>query len=162
MLTSTSQKRGGTILPAFVCEDLMKTLPLAARLYIFVVWGVAAILVALTLLKYPPSPNGLALLIPWLVLFVLADYFDVEFELGEGQRLRMTVAEAAVMSLLVINNASGVLVIIVGTFIAEMLRRRPWHRALFNAAHRGITYLLVFFVYAAVYGLDQVYGPGNV
>lgn len=134
----------------------MKTLPLAARLYVFAVWGVAAFLVALTIIKYPPSLDGLPPLIPWLLVFVFADYFEVEYEVGDGDRLRMTVTDAAVIFLMTLGNPFSVLVIMLGTFIAEALHRRPWHRGLFNAAHRGITYLAIFFVYTAIHDPTKV------
>ena len=129
----------------------MRTLPLAARIYLIVIWSVAAILIGITLISTPALLDRIPGLLPWLPLFVFADYFEVEFEIGDGYRLRMTVTDAAMIFLIAVSGQAGVLVIAVGTCIVEALRRRQWYRNLFNTAHRSITYLAVLVIYEALH-----------
>ena len=60
----------------------MRSLPLAARCYLIVIWSVAALLIAFVLFRFPPSLDQIPLLFLWLALYVLSDYFEVEFAKG--------------------------------------------------------------------------------
>jgi hypothetical protein len=73
----------------------MTALPRAARCYIIVMWLAAAGLIIGTLSRYPLSVEHLQLLLIWLPLYVLADYFEVEIALNDRPPVRMTVADAS-------------------------------------------------------------------
>src|SRR5262245_53426957 len=133
----------------------MKDLPLAARWYLSILWSLAAILVCIQLYQITALVAVLPLLLGWLPLFILADYFEVEFELGDGKPVVMTVADTPMIFLLAVGGPVGVVGIAVGTMIVDVLRRRAWYKNLFNTSVRVITYLLM----ALVYGLLQTPGP---
>src|SRR6266496_1689561 len=128
----------------------MRTLPLAARLYLFILWSVATTLTVVALLFIQLSLDLLPLLLIWLLLYVLADYFEVEFEIRDGNRVMMTVYEAPTVFLVAVGGPIGVLIILAGTLIVDTLHRRPWYRISFNAAERIITYLAMWTVYMAL------------
>ena len=128
----------------------MRTLPLVARLYLIALWSIAAILISSTLFN-AAAPIGLSpLLLLWLLLFVLLDHFEVEFEVGDGNRALMTITDAAIIFLVAVSGPSGVLVTALGTYIVGTLRRHFWYRNLFNVAVRTITYLTTLAVYTAL------------
>lgn len=142
----------------------MRALPLTARLYLIVTWTAAAVLIGAALISSPGLIERVDLLLLWLLLFGYADYFEVEFEIGDGDRLRMTVTDAALIFLVTASGLSGVLVIAIGTCIVEALRRRPWYRNLFNASQRSITYLAILQVYTLLHtpGTTPFSGPGGL
>jgi hypothetical protein len=59
----------------------MTALPRAARWYIIAMWFAATALIVGTLSRYPLYFEHLQLLLLWLPLYVLADYFEVEIAL---------------------------------------------------------------------------------
>ena len=61
----------------------MTALPRAARCYIIAMWLAAAGLIIGTLARYPLAFEHLQLLLIWLPLYVMADYFEVELALME-------------------------------------------------------------------------------
>src|SRR3954471_17270500 len=72
----------------------MTALPRAARWYIIAMWLAAAGLIVGTLSRYPLYFEDLQLLLLWLPLYVLADYFEVEIALADRPAVKMTVADA--------------------------------------------------------------------
>jgi two-component system, NtrC family, sensor kinase len=127
----------------------MRTLPRAARLYLVTLWCIAATLIAVTLLYRPPSLDLLPSLFIWFLLYILSDYFEVEFEISDGNRVMMTVYEASTIFLVAVSGSIGVVVILFGTLLVDALHRRQWYRILFNASERIITYLAMLMVYLA-------------
>jgi signal transduction histidine kinase/CheY-like chemotaxis protein len=134
----------------------MRSLPIAARLYLVTLWVVAAVLVGSTLLYSPDILNHLLLLPLWLLLFILADYFEVEFEAGDGNRALMTITDAALIFLVAISGSSGVIITALGTYIVGTLRRHDWYRNVFNVAQRSITYLIMLLVYRSIIVPDVI------
>ncbi|HMP41568.1 MAG TPA: response regulator [Roseiflexaceae bacterium] len=126
----------------------MRALPPAARLYIITIWAIAAALVCGALILYLPSIANLLHLLIWLPVYVLADYFEVEFEINPGEHVNMTVYEAVYVFLVAVGGPAAVVVVVTGTLITDTLHRRPWYRSLFNAAERAITYFGMYFVYS--------------
>jgi signal transduction histidine kinase/ActR/RegA family two-component response regulator len=137
-------------------EDPMRNLPFAARWYLITLWIVAAILVAATLFYYTLPVDQILLLLLWLPLFVLADYFEVSFEVGDGNRASMTVTDAAMIFLVAIAGPSGVLATALGTYIVGVLHRHDWYRNLFNVAQRSITYLVMLLLYRWLTGPEVI------
>ncbi|MFL5804238.1 MAG: response regulator [Roseiflexaceae bacterium] len=125
----------------------MKTLPIAARLYLIALWGIATILVYTTLFSSPVRLDQIPLQVLWLLLFALADYFEVEFEAGDGNRALMTITDAAMIFLAAIAGPLGIIVTALGTYIVGALRRHDWYRNLFNMAQRSINYYVMVLVY---------------
>jgi len=68
----------------------MTALPRAARCYIIAMWLAATGLIVGTLSRYPLYFEHLQLLLLWLPLYVLADYFEVEIALHDRPAVRMT------------------------------------------------------------------------
>src|SRR5689334_12197149 len=132
----------------------MRTLPLAARLYLIILWSAAAALIGLTLTHLPFAQP--ALLPLWLVLFVFGDYFEASVEISEGNHATMTITDAAMIFLVAVTGASGALVAAVGTGVVGLIRRHVWYRNLFNIAQRSVTYLAMLLVYT------WVHSPGSL
>jgi signal transduction histidine kinase/ActR/RegA family two-component response regulator len=127
----------------------MSDLPRVARWYLYTLWGVAASLILYILLQNATLETLSPLLLIWLVAYVCADY--VEFEIGEDKPVSMTIADAPMIFLVAISGATGALVILIGTFIVDLIRwQRPWYRSLFNASARVITYMMMWLVYWAL------------
>ena len=120
----------------------MSSLPRSAQIYLTILWTVAALAVAITVaLQYKQLFATLPLLLLSLLLFFFADYFEVRFVIRDGDSVLMTVADAITVFMVGVIGAPGILVIIIGTAIVELLHRQPWYRALFNIAQRCLTYL---------------------
>jgi signal transduction histidine kinase/ActR/RegA family two-component response regulator len=128
----------------------MTALPRAARWYIIAMWLVAAGLIVGTLSRYPLYFEHLQLLLIWLPLYVLADYFEVEIALGDRPAVRMSVAEAPTIFLLAIGGPPCVIGMAIGSALADSLQRRPWYKVLFNVSQRSITYLVALLVYTSI------------
>jgi two-component system NtrC family sensor kinase len=129
----------------------MRTLPLAARLYLFALWAIAAALIVGTLIYSSGPIDQFPLLLLWLSLFILGDCFEASFEVSEGNRATMTITEATMIFLVAVSGPIGGIITALGTYIVGGFRQHAWYRNLFNAAQRSITY----FVMLLVYGLFQ-------
>lgn len=129
----------------------MRTLPRSARWYLIALWSFAAVLIGGSLIKSPPLINDAPLLLLWLLLFVAADYFGVEFESKNGALVTMTVSEAPTIFLVATSGTTGVLIVMIGTLITDMLRRCVWYRYLFNMAERSVTYLAMLAIYTLLH-----------
>src|SRR5437868_4470794 len=105
----------------------MRDLPLAARWYLFALWTLAAALLGVQLLQVAALIGYLPLLLLWLPFFILADYFEVEFEIGDGKPVVMTVADAPMIFLIAVAGAEGIVGVAIGTIIVDLLRRRAWY-----------------------------------
>jgi signal transduction histidine kinase len=127
----------------------MNALPRAARWYLYVVWGTAALLVASTLARTASAPHPL-LLAAALVAFVLADYFIVEYRTNDGKQIGMTITDSLVIFLASTVGAQGVLVVIAGSLFTDILGRRGWFKGLFNAAQRSINYVVLLAIFTVV------------
>jgi signal transduction histidine kinase/CheY-like chemotaxis protein len=129
----------------------MRSLPLSARWYLVLLWSFAVLLIGITFLQRPPFFHDVPLLLLWLLLFVVADYFGVEFENTDGAPVMMTVSEAPTIFLVATSGVAGVLIVMVGTLITDLLRRCVWYRCLFNMAERSVTFLAMLFVYETLH-----------
>jgi signal transduction histidine kinase/ActR/RegA family two-component response regulator len=125
----------------------MRALPPAAQLYIIIIWAIAAALVGSAIILTPLNSIDILYLIIWLPVYVLADFFEVEFEISPGHHVNMTVYESILVFLVAVGGASAVAVVVSGTLIADILHKRPWYRNLFNASERTITYFGMLVVY---------------
>lgn len=125
----------------------MQTLPRSAQIYLLVLWGVAAIQAGFVLSTARPPIDQILLFPIWLLIFVLADYFEVEFEIDDGNRIATTVYEAVIVFLAGVSGLYALTPIIIGSLVADTLHRRPWYRSLFNAAERALTYSCMVFVF---------------
>ena len=127
----------------------MTALPRAARWYLIAMWLAATGLIVGTLSRYPLYFEHLQLLMIWLPVYVIADYFEVEIALGDRPPVRMSVAEAPTIFLIAIGGPPCVIGMAVGSALADSLQRRPWYKVLFNVSQRSITYLIALFVYTS-------------
>jgi signal transduction histidine kinase/CheY-like chemotaxis protein len=134
----------------------MRTLPVAARFYLIILWAIATLGIGYVLLHNTLTAGSLWLLALWLPLFILADYFEVEIEVADGTSARVTVADAPMIFLMAVGGAIGVVSIALGSVIIEKARGLPWYRNLFNAAARSINYLLSFLVYSSLQPADAL------
>src|SRR5262245_59096088 len=126
----------------------MRELPSGARWYLFTLWGIAAALIVLILRGGSTSSGQTFVLALWLGVYVLADYFEVDFDLGAGSRASLSIVDASTIFLIAITGPAGVVVVVLGTFIVDILRwQRPWYRSLFNASVRVITYGGMLLIY---------------
>jgi two-component system NtrC family sensor kinase len=129
----------------------MSNLPPAARWYLVIVWGIALSLAVVALPGISALVDMAPLLLLWLLFFVLADYFEVEFEIGAGKSVATSVADAPAIFLVAVSGSIGILVITIGTFIVDVLRRqRAWFKSLFNVSVRIITYQMMLVAYTAL------------
>jgi signal transduction histidine kinase/ActR/RegA family two-component response regulator len=113
-------------------------------------WLAAAGLLLVTLSRYPLSLEYLRLLLIWLPLYVLADYFEVELALNDRPPVLMSVADAPTIFLIAIGGPPCVIGMAIGSALADTFQRRPWYKVLFNVSQRSITYLIALLVYTSV------------
>src|SRR5262245_9398281 len=132
----------------------MRNLPLAARLYLIGMWAVAAAIIAAIASYAPPLLNQLPLLMLWLVMFVITDYFEVQFEAGDGNQAIMTVTDELIVFLVAVGGGAAVLVVACGTCIVDVIRRHALFRNLFNVAFRTITFGMMWVAYTALHAPD--------
>lgn len=128
----------------------MSTLPRAARRYLYSVWIIALVSVIGAIISTSAPMPGLIALCIGGVAYVLADYFEVVFGLNQRNRMAMTVVDAPTMFLVPVAGAYGVLVVLTGSLLVDCLRGRPWHKGLFNASQRSITFLVMVAIYNAL------------
>ncbi len=119
----------------------MRTLPVAAQLYLLAVWAVTALIGAAT---YPALWNVVltapALALAALLGVVAAGWAAVMVELQPGHRVSLTVHEALCMLFVPILGVAGAWAFAIGTAVVGAAQRRPWERTLFNAASFFIAY----------------------
>jgi signal transduction histidine kinase len=136
-------------------EVFMSSLPRSAQIYLITLWSAAAcaILAILIVLHYQLLAT-LPLMVFLLLLFCFADYFEVKFEIRDGESVLMTVTDAIIVFIVGVTGVSGVLIIILGTAIIEIVHRQSWYRVLFNISQRCLTYL-------AMVGILLLIGSSN-
>ena len=132
----------------------MRNLPLAARLYLIGMWVVAAAMIAAIAGYAPPLLSQFPFLAFWFVMFVFADYFEVQFEAGDGNQAIMTVTDALIVFLVAVGGGASVLVVAFGTFVVDNIRRHAIFRNLFNVAFRTITFGMMWIVYTTLHAPD--------
>jgi two-component system NtrC family sensor kinase len=125
----------------------MNELRRPARLYLFGIWATALFGAFLTYRFLAPTNLALHFIVLSILGFVLADYFEVEFETEAGTTVRMTVVETAIVFLVPIAGSTGILVIAIGSIIADTILQRAWYRGLFNASHRVISFIVMLLTY---------------
>lgn len=128
----------------------MNALPRAARWYLVCIWGTAAALVAGALVRAQAAQVDLLFLAVALVAFVLADHFIVEYRTGDGKEIGMTISDSLVLFLAITAGAYGVLVVIAGSLITDLISKRGWIKGLFNAAQRAICFMALLAIFHAV------------
>lgn len=126
----------------------MSSLPPAARIFLTILWGSAAAAAGLVLFNSTGLAERLPLLLLWLILFTLSDYFEVRIEAGDGNSALMTVTDAAMVFLTAIEGPRGLPVVLLGTLLIGAIQRQAWFRNLFNVASRGIIYSLMLLAYS--------------
>jgi two-component system NtrC family sensor kinase len=131
-------------------ENAMKDLPLAAKTYLFSLWAIAALLLALTLLTRDLTVTALPFLVLALLGYVLADYFEIEFDMGDGRPVAMSLADVPTLFLVAVSGPTGMLAIFGGTLIVDVLRKREWYKSLFNVSVRCITFLTMWQAYILI------------
>ena len=128
----------------------MTALPRAARWYIIAMWLAATALIVGTLSRYPLYFEHLQLLLIWLPLYVLADYFEVEIALDDRPSVFMSVADAPTVFLIAIGGPPCVIGMAIGSALTDSLQRRPWYKVLFNASQRSVLYLIALLAYTSI------------
>jgi two-component system NtrC family sensor kinase len=132
----------------------MRTLPGKAQIYVIFVWIAAATLLGTSLLFAFPRYEQLLLVPIWTIVYVIADYFEVEFGFEDGKKLLMTVYEAVIIFLIPVSGIHALLAIMAGALLTDALHQRKWYRSLFNASERVITYASMWAVY-------QLFAPAS-
>ncbi|MBK9709837.1 MAG: response regulator [Kouleothrix sp.] len=130
----------------------MNDLPRTARAYLIAVWLIAAIAIAATLVSVRSALLDQApLLALVLLLFIIADYFEVETEIDNGNRVSMTVVDAPTIFLLAVAGPAGIVVVVLGTAIVDVLGKRSWYKVLFNLSQRSLAYLTMLLIYSSLH-----------
>lgn len=124
----------------------MHTLPYKAQLYLWVLWGIALLAIPAALVLSPPALTDLPVLSLGIILFILADFFEVHFNNRDGNTVIMTLADVPTIFFLAILGVPGVLIILIGSLLTDLLHRRRWYRGLFNAIERSLTYIILFII----------------
>jgi signal transduction histidine kinase len=119
----------------------MKSLPSVARWYLYTLWAGATLLLIATLASYPYSLALILTLLLWIPLYVVADYYEFQLDVGHGNSVSMTVADAPAFFLAAVAGVQGTIAIVLGSLLVDLLRRRPWYKTLFNGALRCFTFL---------------------
>lgn len=140
-------------MPAALKGNTMPSLSQAARRYLYVVWAVAALVLVGTLPSMRLAEQAFFLAVCALA-FAIADYYEFVFEVTPGQGVAMTIADAPTIFLVAVAGHAGILAIVGGTLIADLLNRRSWYKIAFNIATRIITYQALIIIYALGNGLD--------
>ena len=125
----------------------MGSLSRPARWYLIILWFVAACLLIWTVRQLPNYNVPFLEFLLWLAGYVLADYFEVEFDAGDDQRILATTVDAVIVFLVAVSGLPGVLVVALGASISDALHRRAWYRSLFNIAVQTIAYLSIVAVF---------------
>lgn len=128
----------------------MNALPQTARWYLYILWVIAGVAVGVALKASLPLSVQPLFLLAVLLAYVAADYFEVELIINQHDHVSMTVVEMLAIFVLPFTQAYGVLVVIAGSLIVDVLRRRPWFKIIFNASQRGLTFLAMWLVYQAI------------
>ncbi len=128
----------------------MSTLPRAARWYLYALWVITLAAITLALAWSSLAPPGPLVVLVAFSACVLADYFEVDFEINGRDRVAMTVVDAPIVFMVPVTGPYGVLVVLFSGFLVDALRRRPWYKGLFNAAERSIIFLLMVIAYQAI------------
>lgn len=118
----------------------MRTLPVAARIYLLAIWACTTLIGLATL-----ASLRAILFTPWIaiaafVAVVIAGSAAVMIELQPGHRVSLTVHEALGMLFAPTLGIAGAWAFALGTAVVGVAKRRPWERTLFNAASYFLTY----------------------
>jgi signal transduction histidine kinase/CheY-like chemotaxis protein len=112
-------------------------------------WSTAAIAIGSIVAAHAVEIFAQApLLLLWVILFSLADYFEVAIEAGDGNPALMTVTDAVIIFLVAVAGVLGILVVAAGTLIVDSIRQRAWFRVLFNVAARSVAFGLIWLIYS--------------
>lgn len=129
----------------------MKALPRAARFYLYGVWVATVLAVGAACLRVEAGPpQQLLLALALIGAFVAADYSMVIYGTEDGNQIGMTVVDALAIFLVSAVGIYGVITVIVGSLVTDMIWRRPWFKGLFNASQRALAFTAMLLVYVAV------------
>lgn len=88
--------------------------------------------------------------ISWLCIYIFADYFEAQIKLGKRDDVVLTITEAITIFLIIVSAEIGILITIIGTFIADRLNERTLYSSSFNIAQRSLIYIILYGVFLAV------------
>lgn len=128
----------------------MRTFPRIAQLYIVSVWLImATFVVSMLIISFPPL-DQMILWPLWVIIFIVTDYFEVEFTFEDGNRLLTTVYEAFIIFLVAVSGIYALPAIVIGSLLTDGLHGREWYRTLFNCSERVVTYTVMWAVYTSI------------
>lgn len=126
----------------------MNALPRAARIYLYSLWAATAVAIGAACLLLPAGPpQQLLLAVVLIVGFVVADYSMVLYGTEDGNQIGMTVVDALAIFMVSATGTYGVITVMAGSLITDMIWKRAWFKGLFNASQRAMTYTVMLAVY---------------
>lgn len=138
----------------------MRTLPRPARFYLYSVWVLGLFSVLLTPLYTSVQPFNFILIAVSLGALLISDRYFVVFGTKSGNQIAMTVTDALTIFLIGTTGAYGSIVVVLGSIIVDIIVKRAWFKAIFNASQRMIIYIAMLAIYVAVseQGAPPFYG----
>lgn len=128
----------------------MSSLPLKARIYIAVVYLACVALVANAFKSASLSPLLLAYMAFFVAGICIADLYPIVLPFEGNAEITVSCALKAAVAILYGPHIT-VFVTLVGTLLAELLLRRAWYKALFNAAEMTLTFAAIGAIYELLY-----------
>ncbi len=123
----------------------MRALPRAAKLYIVALVLIAGFIIATSIPLLPTTPSGLATLGLFALMLCLADLLPIVMLAERGEVVMSTAIQIG--SIILFGPAFAAFATILGTLAAEIIRRRVWYKAAFNAAQFVITVATAGIIY---------------
>ncbi len=128
----------------------MKSLPLKAQLYIYLLLIVTLIVSAVSFRSLDTSSSSLLVILICAGAIVIADLYPIR--LPFENRVEVTVSCAVkTAAAIVFGPAVTVVVTLLGTLIAEIALRRPWYKAAFNTSEMTLTSTGISLAYEFLY-----------
>jgi len=128
----------------------MRALPLKAQLYIFFVALVALVLAVVALISVPHN----ALIALEILIFTLSicitDFYPIVLPREDKAEITVSCALKTAVAI-IFGPYVTIIVTLLGTILAELLLRRSWYKALFNAAEMTLTFACMAMVYEFLY-----------
>lgn len=134
----------------------MRSLPHSAKIYLIIVWMCAAFIIIQALWAFTENYEQLVLLAAGVIGYIIADFFEVAFGGENEKKVVMTVTDAPAVFFVAVSGLCGVLIVALGSLIADAFHKRPWYRAAFNSASQTLTYSAVLAVFTALQPKDTL------
>lgn len=84
----------------------------------------------------------------WLALTIILEYKPVVFFSQDREESVITITSTIMFTTIIVLGIQGAIIVsVLGLFIAEMLLKRPYYKALFNASQYGLTILISGWVF---------------